>query len=50
MHFLERPDRLPVDVVARTSGIVCTIRAIATTQQGDCAVVIGQPRRRDELV
>ena len=50
IHFLERPERLPVDVVARTSGIVCTIRAIATTQQGDCAVVIGQPRRRDELV
>ncbi len=50
IHFLERPDRLPVDVVARTSGIVCTIRAIATTQQGDCTVVIGQPRRRDELV
>ena len=44
IHFLERPERLPVDVVART------IRAIATTQQGDCAVVIGQPRRRDELV
>lgn len=50
IHFLERPDGLPADVVARTSGIVCAIRAIATTTQGDCVVVVGQPCRREDLL
>src|SRR5215218_9480982 len=40
MHFIERPDRPPLDVLAVTSGVVCVIRAIATTQQGDNVVVI----------
>lgn len=50
LHFLERPDRTPVDVVAETSGIVCAVRAIATTQQGDCVVVIGQACSREDLL
>lgn len=50
IHFLERPDRAPVDVVAKTSGIVCTIRAIATTRQGDCVVVVGQACSRESLI
>ncbi|MGH2459245.1 MAG: succinylglutamate desuccinylase/aspartoacylase family protein [Chloroflexota bacterium] len=50
IHFLERPDRAPVGVVARTSGLVCTVRAIAPTQQGDCVVVIGQIGDRESLL
>ena len=50
LHFPERPDRPPVDVRAGRAGIVCSIRAIATTQQGDCLVVTGQPCSRDALV
>lgn len=49
LHFLERPDRNPAEVTAMTSGIVCSVRAIATTQQGDCLTVIGQPCRREDL-
>jgi predicted deacylase len=49
VHFLERPDRIPVEVTAMTSGIVCAVRAIATTQQGDCLTVIGQACRPGDL-
>ncbi len=49
LHFLERPDRPPEVIVARTTGVVCTVRAIATTQQGDCVFVIGQVIDRSEL-
>jgi predicted deacylase len=50
MHFLERPDRMPEEVAAGVSGIVCAVRAIATTQQGDCVAVIGQACRREDIV
>jgi predicted deacylase len=50
MHFPERPDRAPVDVQARSSGVVCSIRAIAATQQGDCLVVTGRRCGREELL
>ena len=50
LHFVERPDRAPLDVIAGTSGIVGSVRAIATTQQGDCVVVIGQVCRRGDLL
>ena len=50
LHFVERPDRVPVDIIARTSGIVCSCRALAPTQQGDCVMVIGQVCRREDLV
>ncbi len=49
LHFLERPDRAPAEVTAMSSGIVCSVRAIATTQQGDCLTVIGQACRREDL-
>jgi predicted deacylase len=49
MHFLERPDREPVTVVADTSGTVCVVRAIATTQQGDNVCVIGRDVSREQL-
>jgi len=50
LHFIERLDRAPVDVVAESAGILCTIRAIAPTQQGDCVAVIGHPCRREDLM
>ena len=50
MHFPERPDRAPVDVQAGSSGVVCSIRAIAATQQGDCLVVTGRRCGREELL
>jgi predicted deacylase len=49
IHFLERPDRGPEVILARTSGIVCVVRAIATTEQGDNVVVIARVADRSEL-
>jgi hypothetical protein len=50
IHFLERPDREPETIVARSAGTVCVVRAIATTQQGDNVVVIGRDVSREELL
>jgi N2-acetyl-L-2,4-diaminobutanoate deacetylase len=50
IHFLERPDRAPVDVAAKSSGVVCTIRAVAPSEQGDCVAVIGQACRKEDLL
>lgn len=50
LHFLERPDRPPEPVAAPAAGVLCTIRAIAPTQQGDCVAVIGHPCRREDLL
>jgi predicted deacylase len=49
IHFLERPDREPVTIAAETSGIVCVVRAIATTEQGDNVCVIGREVSEEEL-
>jgi predicted deacylase len=49
LHFIERPDRAPAEVVARSAGIICEMRAIATTQQGDCLGVVGRACSRDAL-
>jgi N-alpha-acetyl-L-2,4-diaminobutyrate deacetylase len=49
IHFLERPDRAPEEILARTDGIVCVIRAIATTRQGDNVVVVAREADRAEL-
>ena len=49
IHFLERPDREPEAVHAKTDGIVCVVRAIATTEQGDNIVVIAREADRTEL-
>ncbi len=40
IHFLERPDRAPIDVVSQTDGYLVTMRAPCLTQQGDCVAVI----------
>jgi len=50
LHFIEDPGRAPAAVHAGSAGIVCGIRAIASTLQGDCVVVVGQRCSRAELV
>ena len=49
MHFLERVDREPEVVRALTDGIVCVVRAVATTEQGDNVVVVAREADREEL-
>lgn len=49
IHFLERPDREPLSIEAKNDGIVCVIRAIATTDQGDNVVVVAREVDRSEL-
>ncbi len=50
IHFLERPDREPEVILSKTAGIVCVVRAIATTDQGDNVVVIAREADRSELL
>ena len=45
IHFIDRPDREPTPVDAHGDGIVCVVRAIATTEQGD-NVARDRPRDR----
>ena len=42
IHFIDRPDRQPTPVHANNGGFICTVRAIATTDQGDNVVVVGR--------
>jgi len=49
IHFLERPDREPEVIHAANAGVVCVVRAIATTEQGDNVVVTGRVVHRSEL-
>jgi predicted deacylase len=49
VHFLERPDRPPEVIEARNGGVVCVVRAIATTDQGDNVVVTARVVDRSEL-
>ncbi len=49
MHSLERPELEPEPVVALNDGVVCVVRAIATTDQGDNVVVIAREVDRSEL-
>jgi N-alpha-acetyl-L-2,4-diaminobutyrate deacetylase len=50
LHFIERPDRDPVVVTAAMPGVVCSIRAIATTTQGDKLAVIGREVKAEDLL
>ena len=50
IHFLERPDREPEMILSKTAGIVCVVRAIATTDQGDNVVVVAREADRSELL
>ena len=49
MHFLERVDREPETIHAKTDGIVCVVRAVATTEQGDNVIVVAREADRAEL-
>lgn len=49
IHFVERPERAAVEVVANGPGIVCEMRAIAVTQQGDCIGVVGRECQPESL-
>ena len=49
MHFLERVDREPETVHAKTDGIVCVVRAVATTEQGDNIIVVARKADVTEL-
>ena len=49
VHFLERPDREPELILSKTDGIVCVVRAIATTEQGDNVVVVAREADPSEL-
>jgi N-alpha-acetyl-L-2,4-diaminobutyrate deacetylase len=40
----------PVEIPSQAAGIVCTLRAIATTDQGDCVCVVAQVGDRSELI
>lgn len=40
IHFLERPDRDPVHVVANTAGVLIATRAPSIVAQGDCVACI----------
>ena len=50
IHHLERPDRDPEPIVARSSGYLITIRAPCLTQQGDCVAVIAKQVSLDEVM
>jgi predicted deacylase len=50
LHFIERPARAAVDVLANGPGIICNMRAIASTQQGDCVAVVGRECQPEALV
>lgn len=40
IHFLERPDREPVEVVAHTAGVLVACRAPSLVAQGDCVACV----------
>ena len=49
MHFLERVDREPETIQAKTDGIVCVVRGVAATEQGDNVVVVAREADLAEL-
>jgi N-alpha-acetyl-L-2,4-diaminobutyrate deacetylase len=50
IHHLERPDRAPEEIVARSSGYLITMRAPCLTQQGDCVAVIAKQVSEREVL
>lgn len=49
LHALEQPARAAVEITAPLAGVVCALRAIAATRQGDGVAVLGQPCAVKEL-
>lgn len=50
IHHLERPDRAPETIVARSEGYLITMRAPCLTRQGDCVAVIAKEVSPDEVL
>jgi N-alpha-acetyl-L-2,4-diaminobutyrate deacetylase len=50
IHHLERPDRAPEPLVAKSAGYLITMRAPCLTQQGDCVAVIAQEVSKQEVM
>jgi predicted deacylase len=50
IHHLERPDRTPEPIIARSSGYLITARVPCLTQQGDCVAVIARQVGIDEVL
>lgn len=50
IHYLERPDRAPEPIIARSSGFLITTRVPCLTQQGDCVAVIAKQVSLDEVL
>ena len=44
IHFLERPDRDPIHILANTAGVLICTRAPSVVAQGDCVAVIATSR------
>ncbi len=42
IHHMERPDREPEQLIARSTGYLMTMRSPCLTQQGDCVIVVAQ--------
>jgi N-alpha-acetyl-L-2,4-diaminobutyrate deacetylase len=42
IHYIDRPDRASEPVTAAAGGVVCVVRAIAPTEQGDNVLVVGR--------
>jgi N-alpha-acetyl-L-2,4-diaminobutyrate deacetylase len=42
LHFLERPDRQPIEILSPKDGYLICMRSPCKTQQGDCVAVIGE--------
>jgi N-alpha-acetyl-L-2,4-diaminobutyrate deacetylase len=42
LHFVERPDRAPDEILSPMEGVVVAVRAIPTTELGDTVALIGE--------
>jgi predicted deacylase len=50
IHHLERPDRSPETIVAKSEGYLITMRAPCLARQGDCVAVIAKEVSPDEVL
>jgi predicted deacylase len=50
LHFLELPTRPPEVITSPSSGVVCSIRAIAATQRRNNLFLIGHPITLEEAL
>ena len=49
IHFMEEPEREPITLTSRSTGMVAVVRAIVPTEQGDNVLVVGTQLDLDEL-